>query len=567
MRNIKIKLNPYANENVFIIDNNPISKTGRLSGLFYQPFLNWAYKLFDIALSETNDTYSLEVSAEKFEKLFLRDLGKDNNYCNAIEFIDYPIDISADERLKTAMEIAEKYPDTTLPDKEKIPVFCDVPFSFEKEHFVLSDLDKAELIITDKAETVERYKTVNYAESSIVLFVSPNNAVDYLNNGKYLWSISSDRVDEVVEAYLNRFVNIPFLSSLIRSIEENPNITDEDKRLARTLKEIDTVVKIEPVSSLDAGKSICLSYSLIPKDAPAPTISLRSTKPNVLTAEGMTISAVSPGISEVRAYKNNEAEPFDSFKIMVPNNNYVKEIVIRADIEQMRIGQCQTLNISLVPDTAADQDSVLISSSNDNIINVNGNVLTACRAGFSDITVKTTHAEKTIKLEVLPEMSAITLSQNEISLIVAKSTELIATPVPNNCYSNIIDIKADKTGIVEITENSNGHYQLTAKRVGHCTLVCSARDVNCSSRCEVTVESSFNQPKNRHTFLSFTLVCFLAAIICLFIPLYGGVLLSTGLCVITGIIAIAKNKSDIFWAILLMGISIAISVFVCINNF
>lgn len=124
----------------------------------------------------------------------------------------------------------------------------------------------------------------------------------------------------------------------------------------------------------------------------------------------------------------------------------------------------------------------------------------------------------------------------DAKLIVTKEKE-IKNQLSAALEGSIILLISDKTGI------------------GNCTLTCIAKEGGCSTTCNVLVESTFKKRENAHGMLSLTAMLAVACIFCAALSpvLCVPVAIATVVC---GVLAIARNKGDRFWAFILMAVAV-----------
>lgn len=94
---------------------------------------------------------------------------------------------------------------------------------------------------------------------------------------------------------------------------------------------------------------------------------------------------------------------------------HVESVSLSADNTSLNIGDTATITVSILPEDATDK-SYSLSSSNNEVISIENNIITALKEGNSTITVTTTDGEKTdsIDISVVSQYSKVSITVDEL---------------------------------------------------------------------------------------------------------------------------------------------------------
>ncbi|MCR5597871.1 MAG: Ig-like domain-containing protein [Lachnospiraceae bacterium] len=554
---LKIKLNPYKNLNTALLDEKPCNQYSELSNYIKEPFLNWADRLLESAENEINDNYSLIVIGENFERLFLQDMQNDYDACLDYGTDDYDIDFLANDRYQKVLPLAKKYGVSFNLAKYKIGVCSDVELpSSVSFASTPTDVNNAFLIVT--RDTSIESTIVRKNGPCMALVLSEKSVVHSLGNARYIWEITEDRLSEVINAIVDRFVKVPFVVSISNDLRGFlPQMDEEDREKYALLTEIDMYVSVGEIPNIEVGNDFELSINTIPEDNGAPDLVVESSNPSVLAVEGNKLIALASGNVQLKIYRADEIIPFDERDVVVYQTNFISQMVVSGESE-MGIGRVQELELSVIPEDAEDSGSIEWFSSDEAVVKVdkNGRV-TSLAAGKATISVKSTKVTADYEIEVLPNIQEIKTSIRKAHLYVGDTKPITVNITPKKCFDDSCkwETSDSKVALVEISDN--GKTVIRATGVGDCVLTCTAIEGGCSASCAVKVEATFKKREKNSSFLGLSLFCTVVAIFCTFFSYPIGILIAGGMGVILGVIAIIVNWRDFVWACIFIALSAA----------
>ncbi len=552
---LKIKLNPYKNFNTALLDEKPCNQYSELSNYMKEPFLNWADRLLEVAENEINDNYSLVVIGENFEKLFLQDMQNEFDACLSYDTDGYAIDYLANDRYQKVLPLAKKYGVVFNLSNYRIGVHTELELPSSVSFATTStDIENAFLIVSRDIGVESRI--IRNSGPCIALIISNQSKVHSIGNAKYIWEITEDRLEVVINAIVDRFVKVPFVVSVSGNLAQFlPRMDDEDKEKYALLTEIDMYISIGEIPSIEVGNSFELPVKTIPEDSVIPELVVESNNPSVLAIEGNKLLALSPGNVQIKIYRTDEIIPFDERDVTIFQTNFISAISISGEHE-MGIGRLQELEASFVPEDAEDSEAIEWMTSDASVASVDKNGRVRSLApGKAIISVKSTKAVADFEIKVLPNIEEIRSSIRRTRLYVGDTKPISVKITPQDCFDDGCEWKTtdSKVAIVDISED--GKTIIRATGVGDCVLTCTAIEGGCSTSCAVKVEATFKKREKNSSFLGLSLFCTVVAIFCTFFSYPLGVLIAGGLGVILGIISIIVNWRDFVWATIFIVLS------------
>ena len=559
MNRVKLKLNPYKDLNIASLNDKPLSPYSELNNYMKEPFLKWADKLLDAIERELNDDYRLVLAGEEFETKFMQDMQNDFDSCISYEKENYQINYSVRERYEIIKQLADKYGVAIQADYYRMPVYTEIPAELPLDATVQGALENSALFITNNINKVNLASGGNGAK--IIVLISDKSKVSSLGNMKYVWEIEEHRLSEVVNLITERFVKVPLIIDIAKRLEPKKDLMNSDDAEKLSLAtEIDMFVTVEDMEDIEVGKSFEPVFKTLPANEALPALRIATSNSKVLSVEENTLKALAVGRVVVEFYKADEIIPFARKEVTTFQDNFVQKIQLAVTEKQMGIGKRQRISLALIPEDAEDAKQVKWSINNSEIadIQANGEII-AKSAGVVAITAETTKTKQTIEIEVLPNISNLSLSITNVELYVGQTQGVHVFASPSNCFNAEHEWKTSDKNVAIVEKIDDGSEIVRATGIGTCILTCKAVEGDCQASCNVKVESTFKKRENIHTWLSFTAVCTIVVMFCVGLSFAFGAIIAAVATIVCGVTAIGKNKSDRFWAFLLMLISIIIA--------
>lgn len=552
MNTLKIKLNPYKDVNIASLDDKPLSPYSELNNYMKEPFLKWADKLLGAAEREINDDYNLVVSGEAFETSFLNDMQNEFDACKSYSIESYQINNSVNDRYDLIKQLADKYGVQIPIDKFRMPVYTEMQICLEETLICQETQETAFVYVTQNPSLAQQIMSKN--GPAIVVLLSNISKVTPIGDMKYQWEVTEDRLRGILEIIVDRFVKIPIISYVAEQLKNDTSKLDEDdsKNLALAT-EIDMFITVADIEPIEVGDFADLIIKTVPESDVIPAIRIDSSNTSVVAIEGVRLKALAPGQAFIDVYKAEELIPFCRKQIVITQDNFVKKIKLSLTESKMGIGRSQEVSIALIPEDADDVSLVEWSSSNDGIVSVDeeGSVK-AVAAGKATITASTTRVKASVDVEVLPNLSAISLSTTKVELYVGQTEAMKVSVSPSNAFDSSYEWQSSDKSVAIVDTMDDGSQIVRATGIGDCVLTCVATEGGCTATCTVKVESTFKKRENLHTFLSYTAIATVACLVCTIISFKIGAIVAAGATVLMGITAIGRNKKDLIWAVVLI---------------
>lgn len=549
MNTLKIKLNPYKDINIASLDDKPLSPYSELNNYMKEPFLKWADKLLGTAEREINDEYELIVAGESFEELFISDLQNDEDLCKSFKTEKYQINNSVNERFAYIREIAAKYGIDVPLNDYKVRLYSETEIDVDDSNIIIAPIENAFVFITENKDIARQ--VLGKPGEAIIILLSDKSSVSSLGDMKYIWEIPAERLKSVLESIVERFAKIPYIRAVAGKIQDSEAaLTEEDNEKLSLSTEIDMFISVLDVPTIEVGSEYTLEVKTTPETDAIPPLRVECSNTSVVAVDGITLKAVAPGRAFIDIYKKEELIPFARKEVETTQENYVKQIELTLPASKMGIGRQQQIGITLVPNDADDINLIDWESSDSSVISVDEDgTIEAHTDGKAVITASTTRVRSSVEVEVLPNLKAISLSETRAELFVGQTQEISIAVSPMNAFDTTCIWQSSNKDVAVIEVADDGRQFIRAVGIGECTLTCSAKEGNCVSSCSVIVESTFKKRENIHTFLHYTVIAAVAALVCSVLSISIGALIAAGATVLFAVIAMGRNKQDILWAI------------------
>ena len=557
MSTLRLKINPYRNVNSATLDNRPLSAYSEISNFLKEPFLKWACHLMSSIENDINDDYDLVVMGERFETLFLEDMQNDEDSCLSFTPVPFPLNTSVKERFDLAVKLAERYGISYEFSSYYQPVYSDLPIPFEKYDFQPAEAENASIYITKDANAA--YSRI-CGSSGMTILISSENCVSYSERTGYIWEITEDRLDTILTSMSDRFVKVPYIVDVIEALEKRRDLSPDDAATAAFALEIESVVKISAVPNMEVGQSYDLRAEIIPMGADLPELRTHSSNQAVLTADGIHLEAKSAGQATIEVYRADEIIPFFKQSVHVSQNHDVVKIGLSGP-ETIGEGTRTQLGISPVPADADDIASITWNVSDPGIAQIDEKgVIKGLREGVVTVTVSARRVSETARIHVLPAIKEIRFSSEFFEMYIGEKKPVDVFVFPSNSFDKRYEWISSNPAVAEVVRMEDGRSAVCAKGIGACSISCCAVSGPCRKTMDVQVKSTFEKKEYNHSWLSWTfaavvLTLILAVLSVPVVPVLGAIAT-----IILGVMAITKNRTDVFWSILLMLAAVVIAV-------
>jgi len=553
---LRIKLNPYKDINIASLDDRPLSPYSELNNFMKEPFLKWAYQLLEATERELNDDFRLTVVGEEFETAFLNDMQNDYDACVSYEQEKFQIAYSVEQRYQIIRELSIKYGASIDTANYRMPVYSDVSVEIPEDMAVEAGIENAALYITGSKDVVNNNMGGNRVK--IFVLVSNISKVTCIGNMQYVWEVEENRLSSVVQMIIERFVKVPLIVDVARSLETKKTSFDgEDREKLALATEIDMFVHVDEMPDLEVGEVYEPQFRTTPAGELLPPLRMVSLNPNVIAVDGSTLVAQEIGKTVIEFYKAEEIIPFARQEICTYKDNFVQQIILSVEEKKMGTGKEQQIGLSVFPEDAEDSKQVKWSVDNESIAVVDDQgKITSKAAGVVQVTASTMKVNEVIEIRVMPNISEIVLSCKKVELYVGETQNIEIQTTPQEVFCDETEWKTSDKSVAIIEKTDDGSEIIRATGIGECQLTCIAKEGGCQAKCNVLVESTFKKRENMHSWLSFAFVCLIVCVLCGFFSVDIGKVVGAAATILCGLIAIIKNKKDCLWAIVMMVIAV-----------
>lgn len=337
----------------------------------------------------------------------------------------------------------------TLDSNKEIKAECNV---------IVSDTDvgvnrieintkKINLTIGESYPITYKLSPRNATLHSIEYVVSDDNIIKVSNIGKVI-ALSKGRAIVTV---------IDKISGVKASVEvevynKNEIVENND---SKTVKEPKSISLLPKSISLNIGASRKIEVSINPTNA-NPKVTWRSLNTDIATvnSDGVVIGR-SEGTTKIVGTTVNGLDDYIDVTVGTDVIN-VNGITVLPTSMELKVGETKEFSYDISPLDATDQ-GVMISSSDDNIIRISNNKVTALKEGTTDINFKTVDGgyKATIKVKVLSRTKIVnekdlTVKPSSINIPVGGSFEVEAKISPVDATYKELNWKSNDPNVATV---------------------------------------------------------------------------------------------------------------------
>ncbi|MBR3660287.1 MAG: Ig-like domain-containing protein [Bacilli bacterium] len=286
-------------------------------------------------------------------------------------------------------------------------------------------------------KNVKNTEKINEVESIVInkknlnLFIGDKEKLEITifpestNNKNIIWESENKEIAKVTNDGDVEGVGVGKTTIIVKTedgkVYNKCLITVQEKEI-----EIKTIEKIEIENNveIDVGESKKLNVTIIPEDLKDEPITWESSNENIVKVENGIVTGITKG-EAIITVKGGLEEASCKVKVIVP----VEEIIIENNNIEVGEGYTETINPTIIPENASN-NNLIWTSSDPNIATVSNGVVTGITKGEAIITVKTVDSKKaaTITVKVLKKYTIFYADSDNIEY--RKEGELVGT-MPN----------------------------------------------------------------------------------------------------------------------------------------
>lgn len=235
------------------------------------------------------------------------------------------------------------------------------------------------------------------------------------------------------------------------------------------------------------GKTLTLSMKVLPEDTNDKTLKWSSSDSSIAAVDGNgKVTPVKTGSCYITA--SSIVKGVEK-KIKLTVVQLAEKIEIHSRIPDLFSGQKLRLVAAVLPETTTNK-SVAWSSSDTKVATVDSNgVVTAVAPGKVSITVKSldgSNVKKSISLNVVTEITGISLSHTSKTLEFSSAFSLTATVKPAMAYDKSVTYKSSDSKVASVDANG----RVTARKIGTAVITATTADGKHSAKVNITVIKS-----------------------------------------------------------------------------
>ncbi len=226
-----------------------------------------------------------------------------------------------------------------------------------------------------------------------------------------------------------------------------------------------TKVTVSPNElTLTVGESSQLNASVLPVNATDKTLVYEAFNDNVTVTQDGKVTAIKAGSSQIKVSSSNrkytvinvtvtdKTNPTDPTDPIDPGHEEIAitNIDITPKLGTFGVGESFRLKVSVVPSNASDK-TLTFHASNDNITITQEGVVTAQKAGSSQIKVSSSNGKSAVADVIVKNApNKITLNAKKKDLKVGKTFQ-IKVKLPNNTASSQISYSSNKKSVAQVS--------------------------------------------------------------------------------------------------------------------
>ncbi len=259
----------------------------------------------------------------------------------------------------------------------------------------------------------------------------------------------------------------------------NASYWNQFKIIEESCEEIDIILSTQDLE-LFVGDKEKIIATVLPQNTTDKTVTWTSDNEAIaaVSADG-TVTAVSVGIANITATCGDATA---TCRVTV-NPVSASGITLSAQDMTLLVGQTDKLTATVLPENTTDK-TVTWTSDNEAIAAVSADgTVTAVSVGIANITATCGDATATCRVTVNPvSASGITLSAQDMTLLVGQTDKLTATVLPENTTDKTVTWTSDNEAIAAVSADGT----VTAVAVGK-SMITATTNNGMKAICKITV--------------------------------------------------------------------------------
>lgn len=227
-----------------------------------------------------------------------------------------------------------------------------------------------------------------------------------------------------------------------------------------------------------------LSASVVPVEATDKRIVWSTSDSTVASVQDGVVTALKAGLTSVTVKTMDGSYSAQClYTVLQP----VLGVRLNKEWKTLLVNQLDTLVASVLPADASNKD-LLWSTGNDTVAVVKDGVVSALKAGFATISVKTADGGFTAQClyTVLQPVTGVQLNKTNLRLLINQSETLTATVLPADASNKVLDWASSNPAVATVTDG-----RVTAYNAGSTTITVRTEDGGKTASCQVYVPAYY----------------------------------------------------------------------------
>lgn len=446
MNHVEIKYSYLQQKAEVTMDGEKASPYSELASILGRPFLDSAAQIIQGLDNEIYDDYVVDLYATEFQYKLLRHLAQKSEYCQGIRFHEIESLYPKAELVKRVEKICVQHGISAEHGATlKVYFSSSNSIKFPSAAFVHTDTPSADIGIFENGEPIS--STVR-----VPIYLSDNFAIGR-QNGRVVYCIPNDALPLFWEFCLLEFVERPVISECLTALRY-ANLSPIETVELNALKANEPAYYIGAVpAAIDQGDTSPVEFFSFPDHLY--TLCVENSK--IVSLQGQTISANSPGTTNIFVHKNGD-EIAATIPICVIGHQYVQEIRLIPRFEYLKRNQKGQIDVVVTPMNAEDANKLVWKVSNPAVLQIDdAGRITALENGSATVTVSGHHATASIDIEVKPTLQSIRFPQQSICIKTGDTVILECDVVPADAPTENFSWDLDNGTIATINPSKYGH--------------------------------------------------------------------------------------------------------------
>lgn len=447
----------------------------RLANYAYKPFSAWYKDVFNILDGETNEPYTMILTADNAESTVIQALSKNTKYCKNVSLKRFHVNISLEDRISNLEQVYR--------NRQNLPIqFCIMPSlksnitSSDVQRFCTSRMFSNNLWsiqcnfcdvsqISDNSASCEYLYIIagNEGELHQQMLASARKGyyseiycivLDGKSDMNYIGSyLAMHSAAGGWQTALHQLMKCTVIGDCFSTIYNN--LPEQSKGISAF--QIKERPRVTLPKFVEKGSQVDI---LVTAMGEIPELDISVRNPSILAVSGRTLFGVGEGITNVQVFEKGTSQPLASADVQVKfipriRELYPNDVALRhGEVLSLDVGRSVLIPYSYGPKNSENVKNIRWHSDNTAIVKVdamNGRI-TARRSGHCTISCDADGVGFSVRVEVIPapeKIELLDLYGSEIVLNTGDCYELKTTVIPANAHYGNISFQIMNTNVIQ----------------------------------------------------------------------------------------------------------------------